>query len=197
MSEDFYIAALPPMIGVDWASKPDISSIAVQTGKTVIPVIENGSVVINRQFITGLNANRKADRDLLAGVFTVIAEARGATVERRDDPPNPGYHGRSVALRFACEGVGAMLDIDSLHGGRYSLISWHNHYGHRERGDPIPSSEGPITRHFAPRFNFCVGATHSARPHHKATSCGADWYSIAMYLDAGLMLAASGRAFTA
>lgn len=111
------------------------------------------------------------------------AAKHGAQVERRDEPRNPGYHGVGIHLSFTLNGVGAMLDIDNLLGVSTSLIHW---YG-TERG----------ARNYSSRFNICVGASSSGRPHHKATSFPGDWYSLAMNLDAGLLLAARGEAFQA
>lgn len=102
---------------------------------------------------------------------------------RRDDGPNPGYHGASIALRFPLNGVGAMLDIDNLHGGDWSLIHWHN-------------TEYP-SRNFTSGFCVNVGDLGRSRPHHKATSHPKDWYSLALNLDAGLCLAAQNQAFIA
>lgn len=137
--------------------------------------------MIDRDKFNALQASRKADREAIARELIAIGEKHGATIKRRDDPPNPGYCGASIVLEFGLAGVGAMVDIDNLFGGSRSLISWYN-------------SQHPA-RNFADRFNFCVGEPKSARPHHKATSCPADWYSLAMFLDGGLCLAARGEAF--
>jgi len=134
----------------------------------------------NPSWINPLKASRKLDRELLASALLALAERHGAEVERQDTPRNPGYSGAGIDLRFELNGVGAMVGIDDLHGGEYSLISWFN--------TKYPS------RNFTTRFCVCVGDTPSRIPHHKATSCPADWFSLAMFLDAGLMLAARGGA---
>jgi len=131
---------------------------------------------LNRQ-----RASRKADRENIAAVLVEIAATYGAAVERRDDGPNPGYRGASIALSFSLNGVGANVDIDNLHGGKTVLIHWYN-------------TEFPA-RNFTQRFERCVLSRLSYRPHHKATSHPADWYSLSMALDAGLMLAMRGEAF--
>lgn len=155
----------PIIIGVDLATEPDKTAIRIE-----------------REVINGLDAARKFDRLALAHALTVMGEARGAKIERREDGPNPGYHGHIIALRFDLAGVGAMVDIDNLHGGHYALVHWYN-------------TEHPA-RDFTTRFCVMIGDLAKARPHHKATSCPADWYSLAMHLDAGLQLAARGEAFT-
>jgi len=127
------------------------------------------------------NASRKGDREVLAGVLVRIAEKQGAEVERRDTPRNPGYSGAGIDLKFELGGVGAILSIDDLHGGDHALISWFN--------TQYPS------RNFTTRFCVCVGDRGQFKPHHKATSCPADWFSLAMFLEGGLMLAARGEAF--
>lgn len=152
------------IIGVDLATEPDMTAIRIE-----------------REVINGLNGAHKYDRLALAHVLTVMGEARGAKVERRDDGPNPGYHGHSITLRFDLAGVGAMVDIDNLHGGHYALVHWYN-------------TEHPA-QDFTTRFCMLIGDPSKTRPHHKATSCPADWYSLAMNLDAGLCLAARGEAF--
>jgi hypothetical protein len=159
----------PRMMGVDFASKPDMVAVAV------------GGTIMDRATINAKSASRKADREFIVNTLLGLMERHGAEVERRDDGPNPGYHGHSIALRFTLNGVGAMLDIDDLHGGEWSLIHWHN-------------TEYPA-RNFTSRFCVCVGGVTSYRPHHKATSQPGTWYSLAMFLDAGLCLAARGEAF--
>lgn len=129
------------------------------------------------------NASRKADRDFIARVLIDIAQKHGAQFERREEPRNIGFHGAGIHLHFTLNGVGAMIDIDDLHGGDWALIHWHG----TERG----------AKNYSSRFNTCVGATNGGRPHHKATSHPGDWYSLAMNLDAGLLLAARGEAFQA
>lgn len=138
---------------------------------------------IDRDRLNGCNAGRKADRERIADVLCAIAERRGAKVDRHDSPPTAGYCGAGIDLRFSLNGVGAMVDIDNLHGGEWSLVHWHN-------------TEYP-PRDFASRFCRHVGDTWRGRPHHKATSHPANWYSLAMMLDAGLLLAARGDAFNA
>lgn len=127
-------------------------------------------------------AGRKADRQYLASVLIGIAEKHRATVERIETERNPGYCGQGIDLRISLNGVGASISIDDLHGGYHSIISWYN--------AKYPS------RHFLSRFNCAVGDLHQYRPHHKATSCPSGWYSLAMFLDSGLCLAASGDALT-
>jgi hypothetical protein len=140
-------------------------------------------LVIEPAELNGKNAGRKVDREFIARALVALAEARGAEVERRDTTPTTGYCGAGIDLRFKLGGVGATVSIDNLHGGEWSLVSWYN--------TVYPS------RDFNPRFCACVGEPATGRPHHKATSCPADWYSLAMMLDAGLCLAASDGAFIA
>lgn len=166
-------------IGVDMANKPDMVSFAVVGPKGV-------QMIIDRTILNAKRASRKADREYIANTLICLMERHGAEVERHDDGPNPGYHGASIALRFKLNGVGAMVDIDDLFaGGSWTLIDWHN-------------TEYPV-RNFTARFCGMIGdmrrATGCTRPHHKTTSQPADWYSLAMFLDAGLCLAARGEAF--
>lgn len=135
----------------------------------------------DQNHLNGKNASRKGDREFIARALIELARTRGAQVERRDESPTIGYCGAGIALRFSLGGVGAMADIDNLHGGHTSLVSWYN-------------TEHPA-RNFTTRFSACVGDPAQRRPHHKATSCPGDWYSLAMMLDAGLCLAARGDAF--
>jgi len=137
--------------------------------------------MIDREILNSKVASRKLDREMLASALLALAERQGAEVERRDTPRNPGYSGAGIDLRFELNGVGARVSIDDLHGGKYSLISWFN--------TQYPS------RKFTTRFCVCTGDLLKHRPHHKATSCPADWYSLAMFLEGGLMLAARGGAF--
>ena len=164
----------PVIVGVDLASKPDNVSLAIMGTKGV-------QMVVDRNGLNAKCASRKADREFIARALIGLIERHGAQVERRDDGPNPGYHGASIALRFSLNGVGAMLDIDNLHGGDWSLIHWHN-------------TEYP-SHNFTSRFCVNVGDLGRSRPHHKATSHPKDWYSLAMMLDAGLCLAAQNQAF--
>ena len=164
----------PVIVGVDLASKPDAVSLAIMGPKGV-------QMVVDRDTLNAKCASRKADREFIARALIGLMERHGAQLERRDDGPNPGYHGASICLRFTLNGVGARLDIDNLHGGDWSLIHWHN-------------TEYPV-RNFTSRFCVNVGDLGRSRPHHKATSHPRDWYSLAMSLDAGLCLAARGDAF--
>lgn len=137
--------------------------------------------------IDKFNAGRKPDREALALAFTTIANAHGAEVERADVPAHVGWCGAGIDLRFKLAGVGASLSIDNLHGGATGLISWYN-----------VRTPGRKTCNFSVRFALKVGdggAIRGGRPHHKATSCGGGWYELALALDAGLLLAASGDAF--
>lgn len=127
-----------------------------------------------------LDAGRKADREKIARILIDLAKRHGAQVERRDESPNLGYHGAGIHLVFAVGGVGASLSVDNLHGGGTSLISWFN-------TDYPP-------RDFSALFGICVGSPPGNR-HHKATSLPRDWYSLAMFLEGGLLLAARGDAF--
>lgn len=137
--------------------------------------------MIDRETLNAKNASRKADREYIAGVLSNIAEKHGAEITRRDEPANPGYSGKGIHMQFKLAGVGAMLDIDNLHGGEFALIHWFN--------TMYPS------RNFTTRFCVCVGDVPQGRSHHKATSSPANWYSLAMFLDAGLLLAFRGEAF--
>jgi len=136
--------------------------------------------MIDRETLNAKNASRKADRDFIVATLLALVGRHGAEVERQDTPRNPGYSGAGIDLRFELNGVGASLSIDNLHGGSHAIISWFN-------------TQYPA-RNFTTRFCVCVGEHGRFRPHHKATSCPADWFSLAMFLDAGLMLAARGGA---
>lgn len=167
----------PKLIGADFASGPDQQAIAIRSGAHVVLTISaDKGAEIDREWINALNAGHRDGRAALALAFMTIAQARGAEVERRNEPINPRYHGQSIVLSFKLNGVGANFDIDNLFGGGYSLVHWYN-------------TEYPV-RNFTSKFNISVGDHGLNRPHHKATSQPADWYSLAMYLDAGLMLAA-------
>lgn len=137
--------------------------------------------MINQETLNAKSASRKADREFITAELVRIAEKQGAEVERRDTPRNPGYSGAGIDLKFELGGVGARVSIDDLHGGDHALISWFN-------------TQYPA-RNFTTRFSVCVGDLSKPRPHHKATSCPADWFSLAMFLDGGLMLAAREQAF--
>ena len=128
-----------------------------------------------------LTASRKADRDKLAVVFRDIATGNGATVEQRHEDATRGYCGQGIMLRIECNGVGAMLSINDLHGGDFALIHWHN--------TKFPS------RNFSPAFNRAVGDHGQFRPHHKATSHPRTWSALAIALNAGLELVFRGEAF--
>lgn len=137
--------------------------------------------VIDRHELNACKASRARDREAIAAALLAIVMRHGAQVERIDSPPTPGYCGAGIDLRFSLHGVGAMIDIDDLHGGQFALISWYN--------------TAHPARNFTSRFCGMVGDLAKPRPHHKATSAPADWYSLAMMLDAGLCLAARGEAF--
>jgi len=79
---------------------------------------------IDRDEFNAFNASRKADREKIAFALAAIARVHGASIERRDEPANNGYSGAGIVLNFALNGVGAMVDIDNLHGGTWALISW-------------------------------------------------------------------------
>jgi hypothetical protein len=132
--------------------------------------------------LNALDASRKADREELARVLITIGQKHGATYERHEEPRNPGYHGASIHLRFELNGVGCTLNIDNLFGGAETLVHWFN------------TERGPA-RKFTFRFNQNVGARNTCILHHKATSNPRGWYALAMFLDAGLCLAARGEAF--
>lgn len=140
-----------------------------------------GRLEIDRELLNQCNAGRKGDREFIAATLLHLVGRHGAEVTRQDTPANPGYSGQGIDLAFSLNGVGAMFEIDNLHGGNYALISWFN-------------SKYPA-RNFTTRFSVCVGDLPNSRPHHKATSCPADWFSLAMFLDGGLMLAARDQAF--
>lgn len=177
----------PLVVGVDMAKVggSDESAAVIRQGtRVVLGVGSGGPAVIDRDWINGLNAGRKPEREILALALETIAKVHGAKVERREEAPNPGFRGHSVGLRIALNGVGAMVNVDNLHGGACALIHWHNDYGEgrRECRD--------LNSHFA----VAVRAS-SGRSPHKATTCCDDWYALALCLDAGLLLAARGEAF--
>jgi hypothetical protein len=130
-----------------------------------------------------MKASRKADRIAIAAAFREVADKFGATVEQREESPNPGYCGAGIFMSFTLNGVGAQVSIDDLHerhGMAGALISWYN-------------TDYPV-RDFAPGFNTAVGDnSHFSRPHHKATSIGS-WDVLAARLQAGLRHAANGTA---
>lgn len=135
-----------------------------------------------RTLYNRLDAGHRFDRRRIADYLLHIGAMRGALVEQRDEPAVKGFGGASIRLNFSSNGVGAMLGLDNLHGGKYALISWYN-------------TQYPA-RLFTTRFCVCAGALPVGRPHHKATTHPSDWYSLAIFLDGGLLLAARGEAFT-
>jgi hypothetical protein len=169
-------------VGVDFAEGKDHTAIAVCEGRHVV-LVAGETVTVDKEWLNDWSARRKHDREVLALVFETIARNRGAEVERSEGAINPGYHGQSIDFQFTLNGVGVLLDIDDLHGGDHALLHWYN--------------TGYISRNFTTRFCVNIGASTSGRPHHKATSTPADWYSLAMMLDAGLMMADRGEAFEA
>lgn len=128
----------------------------------------------------GFNASRKADREKIAAGFVAVAEKFGAAITRRDTDPNVGYCGAGIDMTFSLNGVGAMIDIDNLHGGDNALIHWYN-------------TEYPV-RKFESGFTVAVGQIPIYAPHHKATSSGT-WDLLAARLQAGLRKARDGKAF--
>lgn len=172
----------PIFVGVDMAKERDKGAAIIRQGACVVASMQtDASPEIDRGWINGLNAARKDNREALAMVLRMLAEIRGASVELQHSEANPGYCGQGIDLRIACKGVGAMVDIDDLHGGEWVLIHW---FGTEHKG-----------RNFTSRFGTVVGSGGNGRPHHKATSHPRDWYSLAMMLDGGLQLAARGEAF--
>jgi hypothetical protein len=150
---------------------------------TVAGLYVGDGMYLGRESFDALKAGQKRGREMLANALTDIATKHGASVERKHSSATRGYCGQSIDLRIACKGVGAMIDINDLHGGEWVLIHWFNadHEGHK----------------FTSRFGTVVGSGGNGRPHHKATSHPRDWYSLAMMLDGGLQLAARGEAFEA
>ncbi len=155
--------------------------VALTVDRKIVVSNLDGKLELNREKMNRCMASRKGDREVLAGVLAIIAKRHGAEIERQHTPRNPGYSGAGIDMHFELNGVGARTSIDNLHGGNYALISWFN-------------SKYPA-RNFTTRFSVCVGDLPNSRPHHKATSCPADWFSLAMLLDGGLMLAARDQAF--
>jgi len=145
-----------------------------------------GIRIRDREAFNALNASRKADRIRLANLLIGLGEYYGATIERRDQPANPGWRGQSIELMFKLNGVGATVTISNLHGGDHAIISWYNDYS----GDI-----GRKCHDFTGLFNIAVGDRGSMRPHHKATSCPPDWFGLATSLSAGLSTARNGQAF--
>lgn len=173
--------ALAAPYGVDLATRPDASAVQIRAGAVTVAECSPDRLTIDRDWINGLVASRKGSREALAQLFTGIGQRHGAEVEWNDSPATPGFSGQGIDLHFELNGVGAMVDVDNLFGGERTLISWHN-------------TKHPA-RDFTARFCVCVGEHGNFRPHHKATSQPSDWYSLAMMLDAGLMLATRGQAF--
>ena len=161
-------------LNIDLASGEDRMSIAIMRGSKV-------HMIVDRDTLNKSDAGRKSDREYIAEAICAIVERHGATVERHESPTVVGFGGAGIDLRFSLKGVGAMIDIDDLFGGSRSLIHWHN-------------TEYP-SRNFTTRFCRLVGSDCLRRPFPKATSRPADWYSLAMMLDAGLCLALAGEAF--
>lgn len=160
-------------VGADFSTGPDKSAIAVCQGAQVV-LTAGDTVSVDRDWLNGWSAKRKHEREVLALIFETIATNRGAAVAVNRD-------GKAIDMQISLNGVGVMLNIDDIHGGDYALLHWYN----AERG----------ARNFTTRFCVVVGSSSSAKPHHKATSFPADWYSLAMHLDGGLLLAARGEAF--
>lgn len=163
-----FFSARPVMFGVDLASGKNQTALALisSDGKT--------REIVHLDKLRTRSGSRKEDRQMIARALILLATAHGAQVERTDE--------RScITLRISLASVGALVDIDNVLGGDTSMISWHN-------------MEHPA-RNFTPRFCKLVGGGMFARPHRKATSLPGDWYSLAMMLDAGLLLAARSEAF--
>lgn len=173
------------MAGIDLGAGPDRSAVVLRRD-TKLLLLAGGEnpATIDRDWINGLNAGRKVDREQLALALDAIATVHGAKIERRDDRPNPGYRGCSIYLRITLNGVGASVSLDNLHGGSLALIHWYNDYG----------DGGRECRDLTSRFASAVRAS-SGRSPHKATSCCDDWHALATALDRGLCLAARGEAF--
>jgi hypothetical protein len=177
----------PLVVGVDMAKvggKDESAAVIRQGTRVVLGVGSGGPAVIDRDWINGLNAGRKPEREILALALETIAKVHGAKIVRREEPANPGFRGQSIGLRIALNGVGAMVNIDDLHGGTHGLIHWHNDYseGNRECRD--------LTARFKAHVRAFGGGSS-----HKATTGGADWNALALCLDAGLLLASRGEAF--
>lgn len=184
MSQRKTVTILAPyrrLIGVDLARGEGWGAIAISKGTLVVlAAAAGGPALVNPEWINNLNAGRKADREVLATAFETIARAHGATIERREDKPNPGFRGCEISLRIALNGVGAHVDFSDLHGGSQALIHWFN--------TEYPARD--LTQHFAVAVR--AGGNRSS---HKATSFSDDWYGLAMAFDAGLQSAARGEAF--
>lgn len=161
-------------LNIDLASGEDRMSLAIMRGSKV-------HMIVDRDTLNKSDAGRKSGREYIAEAICAIVERHGATVERHESPTVVGFGGAGIDLRFSLKGVGAMIDIDDLFGGSRSLIHWHN-------------TEYP-SRNFTTRFCRLVGSDCLRRPFPKATSRPADWYSLAMRLDAGLCLALANEAF--
>lgn len=177
---------------MDFARGPDKTGGIVRLGLvTMLKAGGDDPAYIDREWINGLNANRKPDREALAMAFTTIANAHGATVERRDIEPNPGFRGCSIDLTISCGGVGAVVDFSNLYGGTHSLISWYTDYS-------VKLSERRGAMLFSQRFALDVGDGNTLRGgglHNKATTCCATWEGLAISFDKGLRKAARGEAF--
>lgn len=158
----------PVLSGVDLASGKDETALAIIAADGV------AREIVHLDKLRTCSGSRKVDRQYIARALILLATAHGAQVERTDERS-------SITLRIGVAGVGALIDVDAALGGDSSIISWHN-------------IEHPA-RNFTPRFCKLVGGGMFARPHHKATSLPGDWYSLAMALDAGLLLAARQEAF--
>lgn len=174
--------------GLDLASGPDWGVLTTYPNcKVVLGAAIGGPAIIDRDWINGHDASRKTDREVLALALETIATAHGAKVVRQEKTRNPGWRGAGIDLRITLNGVGALIDVSNIHGGRYALIHWHNDY---ELGRP----SGLICRDFTSGFASAVRA-FGGRSSHKATTGGSDWFTLATALDAGLCLAVRGEAF--
>lgn len=152
--------------GIDLASGKDRLVLSIMRGDKLL-------MVIDRNDLNAKRASRKSDREFIARALCAIVERHGATVTCTEQ------RWREVALDFDLNGVGALVHIDDCFGGYRSLVHWYCRGGSK----------------FSKRFCRMIGDLRHGRPHHKATSCPSDWYSLAMFLDAGLCLAARGEAF--
>lgn len=120
------------------------------------------------------NMALRSDREWLAKELSSIAETNKGAISLMRNSFN-------IVCHFACNGVGARIDIGSYFQPN---IHWYN-------------THGPV-RDFTGRFLVTVQAAKSTRTKfsdHKATSHLADWPSLAMALQDGLSLAARGGAF--
>jgi hypothetical protein len=151
---------------------------------TVAGLYVGDGMYLGRESFDALKAGQKRGREMLANALTDIATKHGASVERQHGKRNPWLLRAEHRSSVSCARASAPWSISTIFTAANGCSS-------------IGSTTSHPARNFTSRFGSEVGSGGNGRPHHKATSHPRDWYSLAMMLDGGLLLAARGEAFEA